>query len=83
MNRVHKIFRSTTEENYGLLQEVANHMNAIGHNKWLEWCALLNEHTLIGNLWHVSRRIAGRKTAIHKHPQPIEKASSLTEVFAG
>ena len=66
INRVRKIFRrNRTEENYELLKEVAIHlsaeMDAICHDKWLEWCASLNEHTQIGNLWRDLRRIAGKR----------------------
>ena len=68
MNRVRKIFRrNRTEENYELLKEVATHasseMDAIHHDKWLERCASLNEHTQIGNLWRDLRRIAGKRIA--------------------
>ena len=68
MNRVRKIFRrNPTEENYELLKEVVTHVSAktdaIHHDKWLEWCASLNEHTLIGNLWRDLKRIAGKRTA--------------------
>ena len=88
MNRVHRIFRrNPTEENYELLKEVATHVSAktdaICHDKWLEWCASLNENPLIGNLWCDLRRIAGKRTAIHKHPQPFEEANKLAQVFAG
>ena len=46
MNRVRKIFRrNRTEENYELLKEVATHvsaeMDAIRHDKRLEWCVSL------------------------------------------
>ena len=88
MNRVRKIFRrNPTEKNYRLLQEVVNYGNTetitIHHNKWLECCASLYEHILIGNLWYDLRRIAGKRTAIHKHPQPIKEANRLAEVLAG
>ena len=87
MNRVHEIFRrNLTEENYELLKDVATHVsaetNAICYNKWLEWCASLNEHTLIGNMWQYLRRIAGKKTATQKNPQLIEEANRLAGVFA-
>ena len=47
MNRVRKIFRrNPTEENYELLKEVAVHvsakMDAVCHDKWLEWHASQN-----------------------------------------
>ena len=58
-------------------------MEAIRHDKWLEWCASLIEHTLIGNLWHDLWRIAGKKTATQKHPEPIEEENRLAGVFAG
>ena len=88
MNRVHKIFRrNRTEENYELLKEVATHvsaeMDAIRHDKWLEWCASLNEHTQIGNLWRDLRRIAGKRIAAGRHQEPLEEANRLAGVFAG
>ena len=57
-------------------------MDAICHHKWLEWCASLNEHTLIGNLWH-DLRIAGKRIATGRHQEPLEEASRLAGVFAG
>ena len=88
MNRVRKIFRrNRTEENYELLKEVATHvsaeMDAIRHDKWLEWCASLNEHTQIGNLWRDLRRIAGKRIAAGRHQEPLEEANRLAGVFAG
>ena len=88
MNRVRKIFRrNRTEENYELLKEVATHvsaeMDAIRHNKWLEWCASLNEHTQIGNLRRDRRRIAGKRIAAGRHQEPLEEANRLAGVFAG
>ena len=88
MNRARKIFgRNPTEENYELLKEVASHVSAetdaIRHDKWLEWCASLNEHTQIGNLWRDLRRIAGKKIAAGRHQEPLEEANRLAGVFAG
>ena len=88
MNRVRKIFRrNRTEENYELLKEVATHisaeMDAIRHDKWLEWCASLNEHTQIVNLWCGLRRIAGKRIAAGRHQEPLEEANRLAGVFAG
>ena len=88
MNRVRKIFRrNRTEENYELLKEVATHvsaeMDAMCHDKWLEWCASLNEHTQIGNLWRDLRRIAGKRIAVGRYQEPLEEANRLAGVFAG
>ena len=88
MNRVRKIFRrNRTEENYELLKEVATHVSAetdaIRHDKWLEWCSSLNEHTQIGNLWRDLRRIAGKRIATGRHQEPLEEANRLAGVFAG
>ena len=88
MNRAHKIFRrNPTEENYELLKEVATHISAktdaICHDKWLEWCASLNEHTQIGNLWRDLRRIAEKRTTAGRHQEPLEEANRLAGVFAG
>ena len=76
MNRVRKIWRrNRTEENYELLKEVATHVStetdAIRHDKWLEWCASLNEHTQVGNLWRDLRRIAGKRIAAGRHREPL------------
>ena len=76
MNRVRKIWRrNRTEENYELLKEVATHVStetdAIRHYKWLEWCASLNEHTQVGNLWRDLRRIAGKRIAAGRHREPL------------
>ena len=88
MNKARKIFRrNRTEENYELLKEVVTHvsaeMDAIRHDKWLEWCASLNEHTQIGNLWRDLRRIAGKRIAAGRHQEPLEQANRLAGVFAG
>ena len=58
-------------------------MDAIHHDKWLEWCASLNEHTQIGNLWRDLRRIAGKRIAVGRHQEPLEEANRLAGVFAG
>ena len=86
MNRVRKIFRrKPTEENYELLKEVATYVSAetdaIRHDKWLEWCASLNEHTHIGNLWCDLRRIARKRTAAGRHQEPLDKVNRLAVVF--
>ena len=88
MNRVRKIFRRyRTEENYELLKEVATHvsaeMDAIRHDKWLEWYASLNEHTQIGNLWSDLRMIAGKRIAAGRHQEPLEEANRLAGVLPG
>ena len=48
-----------------------------------EWCASLNEHTQIGNLWRDLRRIAGKRIAAGRHQEPLEEANRLAGVFAG
>ena len=58
-------------------------MDAIHHDKWLEWYASLNEHTPIRNLWCDLRRIAVKKTATRKHQEPLEEANRFAGVFAG
>ena len=58
-------------------------MDAIRLDKWLEWCASLNEHTQIGNLWRDLRRIAGKRIAVGRHQEPLEEANRLAGVFTG
>ena len=87
INRVRKLFRKRrTDENYALLREVANHVcersKEICHDKWLEWCAMLNEHTYIGDLWKGLKRIAGKRTERIVIPQPEQEANRLAELFA-
>ena len=87
MNKVCKSFRrNPTEENYELLKEVATHVSAetdaVRHDEWLEWCASLNEHTQIGNLWRDLRRIVRKRTATGIHQEPLEEANRLAGVFA-
>ena len=88
LNRVRKIFRKhRTEENRLVLQEVAKDVNEaisqIRTNKWLEWCAKLNQHTSLRELWQWLKRVAGKKTTRScNHANPKQEAERLANLFA-
>ncbi|KAG7155185.1 RNA-directed DNA polymerase from mobile element jockey-like 48 [Homarus americanus] len=57
-------------------------MLKIREDKWLEWCATINAHTSLSELWR-KLRIATRKLPrAPAHPQPLQEATRLAEHFA-
>ena len=66
LNRARKVLkRRPTNENKAQLREIATHVNRemaeIKTQKWLEWCAELNQHTSIKDLWKQIHKITGKK----------------------
>ena len=88
LNRVRKLYRKRpTDEIRAVLQQVVkdvhHQLSIIKNNKWLEWCAKLNQHTNIKELWLWLKRVAGKKTTkTPTHPNPKQEAERLANNFA-
>ena len=88
VNRTRKLYRKRpTEANRTMLREVVKDthktISAIKTNKWLEWCAQLNQYTNISQLWQWLKRVSGKRTPKQPtHPQPKQEAERLAESFA-
>ncbi|MEL6606397.1 MAG: endonuclease/exonuclease/phosphatase family protein [Cyanobacteria bacterium J06614_10] len=83
--RIHK--RHPSEGNREQLREVARLVNEqlseIQLTKWLEWCALLNEHSSLKQIWCWLKKVAGKTSSRPPtHPTPQLKADELAESFA-
>ena len=88
LNRVRKIHKKRpTVENKNQLREVSlsvqKELQQIRTAKWLEWCAQLNQHTSLREIWRWLGRAAGKhKNKQPTHPNPTQEAETLARHFA-
>ena len=83
--RVHR--KRPSANSLRILRDFARHVRVelkeIRTNKWLEWCAGLNQHTSLRELWHWLGRVAGKKAPkTATHPNPQAEAERLAHSFA-
>ena len=76
--------KNPSVQNREQLQEIARHVQqefqSIRQNKWMEWCAQLNEHTSLRELWFWLKRVVGKKyKRANNHSQPKQEAKRLAE----
>ncbi|KAK8383394.1 hypothetical protein O3P69_019047 [Scylla paramamosain] len=87
VNTARKLFRrSRTPDNLELLQAAVRttdrRLKEIRQEKWLEWCASLNAHTSLSQLWDHIRRATGKgKRRAPPHPAPQQEAERLVTLF--
>ncbi|KAK7081489.1 hypothetical protein SK128_008994 [Halocaridina rubra] len=58
-------------------------VSKIKADKWLEWCAMLNQHTSLTELWQMLKKVSGkRSTKVPTHPKPKEEAVRFADTFS-